>query len=347
MPRSNAGNAMARQWTMLKLLPDRAPGHTARELQALLADRGYVVDKNTVARDLKALSAIFPLICDGEGDRVAHRWYWMKHCGLDIPALDVTDALSLTLLRDFLAPLLPASVLSVLGPRFEQAERALAQLSGSNHIATWADKIRSVPPTLPLLPPTIDAELLARIEDALLRDKQIECRYRSADGRETEQRLHPLALVQRGPVTYLVATAFDYDDAHLYAVHRFIAAGVIDEPARRPKGFSIDTYIADGALQFGNGKMIRLKARVSETLARTLEETPLSEDMRIVRKNGELLLTATVADSWQLRWWVLSWGDGAVILNPRSLRYEVVREVLDASHAYQDEVTQQETSFRG
>lgn len=32
--------------------------------------------------------------------------------------------------------------------------------------------------------------------------------------------LHPLALVVRGPVTYLVATASDYPDVRLYALHR-------------------------------------------------------------------------------------------------------------------------------
>lgn len=337
MPKSSSGNAMARQWTMLKLLPGKPPGLDANQIKARLAEQGYDVDKNTVTRDLKALSVIFPLERNDKG--VPHGWHWMKDSGLDVPALDVSDALSLTLLRDFLAPLLPASVVSVLGPRFEQADRVLTQLSRSNHIATWANKIRSVPPTLPLLAPDIDMELLARIEDALLRDRQIECRYRSADGRETEQRLHPLALVQRGPATYLVATAFEYDDAYLYAVHRFIAVDVTDEPTRRPDDFDIDAYIAGGALQFGNGKMIRLKARVSETLARTLEETPLSEDMCIVRRNGELLLTATVADSEQLRWWALSWGSAVEVLGPTILRKNIAGEIRALQKTYSETIT--------
>lgn len=332
MPKSSSGNAMARQWTMLKLLPGKSPGLDANQIKTWLAEQGYDVDKNTVTRDLKALSVIFPIVRNDKG--IPHGWHWMKDSGLDVPAMDVTDALSLTLLRDFLAPLLPASVISVLGPRFEQADRVLTKLSRSNHIATWADKIRSVPPTLPLLPPPIDMGLLARIEDALLRDKQIGCRYRSADGRETEQRLHPLALVQRGPVTYLVATAFNYDDAHLYAAHRFIDVNVTDESARRPDGFDIDAYIASGALQFGNGKMVRLNARVSEILARALEETPLSEDMHIARKNEGYFITATVADSLQLRWWILSWGSRVEILKPTRLRYEVAHALLDCCYMY-------------
>lgn len=332
MPKSSSGNAMARQWAMLKLLPGKPPGLDANQIKTRLAEQGYDVDKNTVTRDLKALSTIFPLMRNDKG--IPHGWHWMKDSGLDVPALDVTDALSLTLLRNFLTPLLPVSIVSVLGPRFEQADRVLTQLSRSNHIATWADKVRSVPPTLPLLPPAVDTELLARIEDGLLRDKQIDCRYRSSDGRETEQRLHPLALVQRGPVTYLVATAFDYDEAHLYAVHRFVAVDVTEEETCWPDGFDIDAYIASGALQFGNGKKIRLRARVSDALARTLEETPLSMDMRIVPKNGELLLTATVSDSWQLRWWVLSWGDAIAIAAPSSLQKEIYRIIEKTQDLY-------------
>ena len=140
-------------------------------------------------------------------------------------------------------------------------------------------------------------------------------------------RLHPLGLVQRGPVTYLVATAFTYTDVRLYAVHRITGANVQAEPAHRPDGFSLDDYIAQGALQFGDGRTIRLKARVSPWLADILTETPLTADQRLERAGEEFRLTATITDSWQLRWWILSQGQGITVLEPEALRKEIGGEL--------------------
>ncbi|MDP2430754.1 MAG: WYL domain-containing protein, partial [Pseudomonadota bacterium] len=59
----------------------------------------------------------------------------------------------------------------------------------------------------------------------MLADDQIEVKY-LAMGKEQAKilTLNPLGLVQCGPVSYLVATAFAYMDARLYAVHRITGA---------------------------------------------------------------------------------------------------------------------------
>lgn len=75
MPKAKAGDAMMRQWQMLKLLPGKGPGISARELTSELADLGYDVDKRTVTRDLVKLSELFPLVCNDKG--TPHGWYWM------------------------------------------------------------------------------------------------------------------------------------------------------------------------------------------------------------------------------------------------------------------------------
>lgn len=79
-------------------------------------------------------------------------------------------------------------------------------------------------------------------------------------------------------------------------------------PCRRPVDFSLDDYIAGGAQQFtspGAGP-IALQAWINEDLARQLRETPLSSDMHLEPEKDGQQLTATVQDSWQLRWWLLS-----------------------------------------
>jgi predicted DNA-binding transcriptional regulator YafY len=140
--------------------------------------------------------------------------------------------------------------------------------------------------------------------------------------------------VQRGPVTYLVATTFEYTDVRLYALHRVRAARMLETPAKRPPDFDLDTYISRGALHFGGERTLRLRARVSEELGRILSETPLSEDMMLRRaRAGGYTVSATVPDTWALHMWLLSQGDGIEVTAPKALR-EQLRSTLEASLAH-------------
>lgn len=335
MPKASHHQAVARQWEILKRLPSRSPGITARQLADVLAQHGFVITKRTVERDLMELSSLFPLVCNDKG--TPYGWHWMEGEGVDLPGPTLAEVLSLRLVEDLLRPLLPAAILDVLTPRFRQAAAKLAVLGHENPNARWANKVRHVPPALPLQPPAIEPGILETVQMALLHDRHLEVSYRAtgSDGAHSI-RLHPLGLVQRGPVSYLVATAFDYDDVRLYAVHRIQTATVNAGAARRMEGFDLDDYIAGGALQFGGGATFLIEARLSVGLAVVLEETPLSPDQTVSRNGEGLLLTATVSDSWQLRWWILSQGSSIEVVNPIWLREEIGKQLSDAARHYRN-----------
>ena len=333
MPKASHYSAIGRLLEILKRLPSKKPGITAGDLTNWLRQEGYDVSKRTVERDLGELTAHFPLYCNAISK--PYGWYWRVGEAPDIPGLALTDAMSLYLVEELLRPLLPAAVLDALTPRFQLARKKLATLADSNPNARWMDKVRHVQPTLPLLPPKIEEGILETVQDALLADLQIEVDYQRPDADVSQKMcLHPLGLVQRGPVTYLVATAFDYTDIRIYAVHRIRAAKITIQPASRPEGFSLDDYIRHGGLQFGNGKTIQLVAEVSDWLATILTETPLS-DNQVLKKNGEeFRLTATIDDTWQLHWWILSLGDEIEVLQPKRLRESICEKIDDTGRRY-------------
>lgn len=329
MPKAAHHHAMARQWELLKVLPGKAPGLTAKDIAERLKTLGFEVTKRTVERDLVELSRLFGIVCN---DRNApYGWHWMAQESLSLPALSTADAVSLKLLEELLRPLLPAAMLDVLETRFQQARAKLADLAEENPHARWSEKVRYVSPALPLLPPKIKEGVLEAVQNALLSEKQINVAYLKIGEEKYKNtlRLHPLGLVQRGPVTYLVATAFDYTDVRLYAVHRIREAQMTEDAIKCPKGFKLDHYIDEGALQFGERKKIKLKAEVSETLAAILTETPLSEDQKLKPVEGGFKLTATVVDSWQLEWWVLSQAKEIRVDSPERLKWKII-ETLSA-----------------
>lgn len=337
MPSNRTRNTIARQWELLKLLPHYGTGKTASQLAEALAEQHFGVSKRQVERDLSELKDIFPIDCDDRS--IPYGWRWRKGADFGLPGLTLAEAVSLRVIEDTVRPLLPAAMLDVLDTRFRLANTKLASLAKQNPAARWADKVRATSPTLPLRPAVIASGVLEALQEALMHDEQVEAEYRSPDaGKPQAIQLNPLGLVSRGPSLYLIASSELHAEPHLYAVHRFRQVCRTHTPGKRPKDFNLEAYIAEGGLQFGNGKMLKLKALVLPRLARILEETSLAEDQKITPLEGEedLRLTATVADSWQLRWWILSLGDGIEVLGPAGLRKDIVTGLQDALSQYLD-----------
>jgi predicted DNA-binding transcriptional regulator YafY len=333
MPKSPIHFSVSRQLEMLRSIPTHGRGITAKQLTENLLQSGFKVGKRTVERDLIDLSLRFGLFRDTSS--MPHHWKILKP--LDIASVEITEAVSLVLAEEVLRKMMPASMLQTLEPKFTQARGKLEALPHNTH-ARWTRKVRYIPASLAHIPPKISTAVLSRIQTALLEEKQIVLRYSAHSSKKaTEITLHPLSLVQRGTVPYLVATAYDYEDPRLYAIHRVQSAKVIDEPCRTPKGYSVDQYIASGALDFGSGEKLQLKARIHNDLAIYLMETPIAEDQEIALKNGAYQLTATVRNTWQLHFWILSQGSSITVLSPRSLRDQIRNEAVATARNYEEE----------
>jgi predicted DNA-binding transcriptional regulator YafY len=310
MPGDSTRNTLLRQWEMLKLIPARRPGCTALDITQSLNELGYPVSKRTIERDLEQLSAIFPLACDDRS--IPYGWHWIKGTTIDLPGITLAEALSLQLIESSLTSLLPAAVVAAIEPRLHQATQRLEAEKGRSNIARWLNKVRSVPPALPLQPPQLDHEILETIQSALLYEVQLAIDYTAMDADTSTTRLvNPLALIQRGPVTYLVAIVHGYSDVRLFALHRVSRAEQQADKAIIPDDFDIDHYLQAGAAQFGSGGFVDLVIRVKPWLVRILTETPLAEPQKITVDGDHSQVTARVADSWQLRWWIL--GKGAAV----------------------------------
>lgn len=333
MPGSDHETTIARQWELLKNhLPPRPPGKTSRELRDLLETAGHNVTKRTIERDMEELSRIFPITRNEKS--IPYGWHWSETACFDVIGMDLSEAVSLGLMEDVLRQIMPPAFLSALEGKFSLAREKLAALPKIPH-ARWKELVRYVPPGMPFIPPSLAPGVLPAIQEALLHQRQLQVIYLKADAEEAKEYiLHPLSLIQQGARSYLVATTFGYDTPYQYALHRMASATVLDEPVKRPKGYSLDAFIDSGAAQFGSGETITLKARVDDNLARLLEETPISKDQKITRRSGVHTLTAIVPDSWQLHFWIRSQGSAITVVKPVSLRKSIIASLKETLGNY-------------
>lgn len=318
VPHKESRETIARQWELLQRIPKGGIGKSYSKLLEELNEM-FKVSKRQVDRDLKALQTIFPdkLECNADGN--THYWRWKINAHINIPGMQLTDALSLTMISDALHGLLPKVLLNAMEPQFAAAQEKLNGLNSPKNntpLARWPTLARSVIPAMPMLAPQISDEVLLNVQTALLENVQIEVAYWAMDTNAPKtMSLNPLALVNRGVVTYLVATAWRYTDVRHYALHRIQSAQVKISTALRPADFDLDSYIASGAMQFGDGNELVLTARVTDNLGRILRETRLSDDQTI----ADGVLRATVKDTRQLRWWLLSQESEIEVTGPQAL----------------------------
>ncbi|MCC5451805.1 WYL domain-containing protein [Rheinheimera sp. UJ51] len=330
---------LSRQWELLNLLPNRGLGKTAAELKSLLDDQGFKVSKRTVERDLNDLSMVFPIVSDES--KTAHLWRWMDNKDIQLPGISVAEAMMLQLVEGTLKSILPQVMLQSLNSRFSQAKNKLQALEDSNSNSRLADKIAVVSPALPMLPPATSPVLYEAVQQALSDNKQLSATYTALyDQQQKQYLLNPLGLVQRGHITYLIATVGSYQDVRLFALHRFTLLALTEHPLQSPEGFTLEGYLQSGALQFANGQQIVLQARVNPYLSQLLQEAPLAKDMQLSPEvDGWHHLTATVHDGWQLKWWLLSHGNSIQVLAPTALRLAVINSLQDALAQYQQAET--------
>lgn len=325
---------------MLRMIPRHPHKISIQAIRGQLADEGFQITERTLQRDLNELSSVFPLTVDDR--EKPYGWSWDREAkSFDLPCLTGTEALMLLLAERYLGQIMPGSTIEALRPYFKSAHERLNSEFSPHPTRSWLEKIRSVPATQPLIPPQIDAEIHRVVTDALLKERQLEIAYRKKGQQQVENYIiHPLALIQHGSILYLYARPFAYPNAITLAMHRVERAAMSEQAVIPPPDFDLDNKVARGIWEFGGGEPIALKIRFYDGAGEHLRETPLSADQQIesLPQDSETLdVTATVANTLQLNWWLLGFGERAEILAPECLRHRLSETAAKMTARYDTE----------
>jgi len=319
---SRSVDTLYRQWLMLSKIPRSPKRTTAIELKNSLSAEGYDIDVRTVQRDLDKLSTSFPLNYDTEGRK--NFWFWIETAAVqDLPGMEPVTALAFQMAESYLSPILPKATLDLLQPYFQRAKQVLQAATQSN-LKKWPDKVAVISRGPDLLKPQIKPQIQQIIYDALLKEKQIKATYKSKKTHEsTDYILHPLGIVNKHGVIYLVCTLWNYQNIKQLALHRFESAEVIEDSSNTPEQFTLSDYVqADHQFSYPiTPDLIQLKVLFDARAGEHLFETPLTDNQVLTAQDdGQLLLEAEISDTQELRWWLSGFGSSIEIIEPTELR---------------------------
>ena len=317
---------------ILQTLP-RAPRRiSTAEIQRHISV-SHDINLRSVQRDLVNLSDKFPIISDNAKPA---GWCWSKDAVvMGVPSLDPHSALVMQFAQKHLERLLPSATLVHLSHQFRESAETLENYG--NGLRKWQDKVRVLPRGPMMVIPSVNPEVQTVIYDALLKEKRVKVSYRPGlDEIKEYEDVSPLGLIVRDRVTYLICTMWDYTEPRQLLLHRVVSAEMLDTPSQCPEGFSLDSYIFQGEMSFPQGNTIHLCFATNEFAARQVRDCPLSADQQVTEpeeEGGDVIIEATVQDTMELRWWLLSFGDEAEILEPPELR-EWFKESADNMAGY-------------
>lgn len=311
---------LSRQWLMLKKIPAYPRSISTGDIHQYLRDEGHDVELRTIQRDLNRLSTDFSLTCEMAGR--ANYWQWAKGANsLEIPSMTPSAALMFKLVEQYLKPLLPRSTLRLMAPYLERSTEVMK----ATQFQGWRKNVRMLGRGPNLIPPRISNEVREVVYAALMENKRFQVNYRPRQKKAVKYEVNPQGLVVKDGITYVVSTLWNYDDLKHLALHRMRLPELLDKPGNVLKGFSLADYLeteSSFAYPVTHGKL-RLKVRLDSQAAFHLRESKLSADQKLEGiDEASVILTATVADSSEIRWWLLGFGDQVEVLEPAELRRE-------------------------
>ncbi len=210
---------------------------TARELAQQLE-----VSARTIHRDMEALCAAgVPLIAErgANGGWVLEASYQTNLTGLssnEIQALFLNNP-SKQLSDLGLFKSLEAARIKLLAalPAMHQRDAAFARERIYVDGAPWTRSTR----------PQEDISNLPTLQEAIWAERKVRMTYESGDGQVAERVIHPLGLVVKSGIWYLVAFRADAGregELRTYRISRIKATAITDQPAARPAGFDLAEY---------------------------------------------------------------------------------------------------------
>jgi predicted DNA-binding transcriptional regulator YafY len=294
-------------------------------LDELAEELGCV--RRTVYRDLDALMyAGFPVVSEKRDGHVFYRFLDSFSLG-DVP-FTADEVLALAFGEDLLR--------SLEGTVFHDSIRsALAKIRAglgpelSAYLERLGESFRVLPG-----PHKRYAESKEKIEilnDAVLGRRTVEMQYRTGrTGSESRRRLDPYRVWYRAGGLYVIGHDHQSGEIRTFAVDRIQQIEPSEQRFEVRADFDFDAYTGSS---FGvvSEPATRVRILFEPRWATYVSEHTWHESQQLEpRPDGRLQLTMQVGGTAELVSWVLSFGDGAEVLEPEPLRDEVAR-TLDAA----------------
>ena len=313
------GDQLGRQWKIIQTLISSRIGKSAADLAEEME-----CHPRTVYRDLEALQvAGFPIYTErSEGKNLWSLLDTVKH-QIPVP-FSLTELMALYFGRDMLKVFRDTPFYDSLESLFQKVKTTLPPES--------IKYLDSVEQTLHLgVKPYKEygkfKEILNRVNDAAISKRSIEIVYYTMSRKkESTRRVDPYRIWFFNGTFYLIGLCHMRNEVRIFALDRIKMLHQTKETFEVPEDFRLEDFIGPS---FGvyQGEPAHIKVWFHADVAGYIKEKIWHDSQQIhPQDDGSIIFEADVAGTDEIRFWIMTWGAQAEVLEPESLREEIRAE---------------------
>ena len=313
------GDQLGRQWRIIQTLISSRFGKSAGELAEELE-----CHPRTVYRDLAALqTAGFPIY--NEKAEGKHLWSLLDTVKHHIPIpFSLPELMALHFAGDMMKVFRGTVFYDSLESLFHKVKTTLPPESKKF--------IQNVEQTLHLgLKPTKQyfkfKEIINRVNEAAVNKRTVEIVYYTMSRKkESKRKVDPYKILFFNGTFYLIGLCHMRNEVRIFALDRIKMLHQTKDTFEVPEDFNFEDFIRPSFGVF-QGEPVHIKVRFSPDVAGYIKEKIWheSQDMK-GQKDGSIIFEADVAGSDEIKFWIMSWGSHAQVLEPESLKSEIKTE---------------------
>jgi predicted DNA-binding transcriptional regulator YafY len=321
------GDQLGRQWKMIQILLSSHGGRSAAEMAETIG-----CHPRTVYRDLEALQiAGFPIYTEREGGK--SRWSLLDTVkkGLPLP-MNLTELMALYFSRDMVKVLKGTVFYDALESLFQKIKTTLPPA----YIAYLQTIEESLHVRLqPYKPYAEFKEILNRVNDAVVNRRLIDIVYYTMSRKaQTRRRVAPYRIWFFNGTFYMIGYCMERKAMRTFALDRIKSVAMLDSGFSRPESDEIDRFMKTSFGIF-TGDPVTVKIWFSARIAGYIAERIWHETQELTpRPDGSILFKARVAGIDEVRFWVMSWGSEARVIEPELLVDAILAEAEKMVESY-------------
>ena len=313
------GDQLGRQWKIIQTLISSRIGKSAADLAEEME-----CHPRTVYRDLEALQvAGFPIYTERSGGK--NLWSLLDTVKHQMPVpFSPTELMALYFGRDMLKVFKDTPFYDSLESLFQKVKTTLPPES--------IKYLENVEQTLHLgVKPYKEygkfKEILNRVNDAAINRKSIEIVYYTMSRKkEIRRRVDPYRIWFFNGTFYVIGLCHMRNEVRIFALDRIKMLHQTKETFEVPEDFSLEDFVGPS---FGvyQGEPVHIKVWFHPDVAGYIKEKIWHESQEIhPQDDGSIIFEADVAGTEDIRFWIMTWGSQAEVLEPASLREQIRAE---------------------
>ena len=288
-----------------------------------IADEYGSISVKTIQRDIEMMQTVFnaPIEYDNKikGYYYSDKNFRLKHFDLDendFFALAVTEKVMQQFKNSPLEPKL-RKFYEKINLLFDG--KVTVKTSELNEILSWKlGETRNV-----------DSKTFGIIQNAIRNSKTIYITYYTASTDKTSERnVDPYHLLNNYGEWYLIGYCHLRKEIKLFAVSRISKIELLKQEFFVKDGFTPEEYLKDSLGVFESKELIYVKLWFSAQDARYIKEKKIHHSQKITdNPDATIYLELKIPDTYELMMYILMHGNGCKVIEPKSLRDKVKREL--------------------